>query len=77
MQLKVRFSGILPTLLDLPASEMLVEVKPGSTLGDVMRQLDVPEGTVMAYAVNGQVRPPEFRPHDRDEIAAIPSIAGG
>jgi sulfur carrier protein ThiS len=77
VQLKVRFSGILPSLLNLPASEAVVEAAPGSTLRDVMRLLQVPEGPGMAYAVNGRIQPPEFQPRDGDEITAIPSIAGG
>jgi molybdopterin converting factor small subunit len=77
VRLRVRFSGVLPSLLHVPASELAVEAAPGSTLGDLMRQLEVPEGAAMAYAVNGRVRPAEFKPADGDEIVAIPSIAGG
>ncbi|HJW75562.1 MAG TPA: MoaD/ThiS family protein [Thermoleophilia bacterium] len=77
MRLSIKFCGILPSLLDLPASEMTVDAAPGSTLGDVMRSLNVREGPAVVFAVNGKVQPPEFRPQDGDEIAAIPSIAGG
>ncbi len=77
MWVKVTFSGILPSVLSKPASALAVEATRGSTLADVMRLLDVPDGTTMAYAVNGRVRPPEFQPQDGDEIIAIPSIAGG
>jgi sulfur carrier protein ThiS len=77
VRVKVRFSGMLPSLLNVSAQEMSVEVAPDSTLRDVMRLLNVPEGTTLAYAVNGRVRPPESRPEDGDEIAVIPSIAGG
>jgi sulfur carrier protein ThiS len=77
VRVRVVFSGILPSLLNKPASELTVETAPGSTLGDVMRLLDVPDGTTMAYAVNGRVRPPEFQPQDGDQITAIPSLAGG
>lgn len=77
MRLRVRFSGMLPSLLNVPASEVTVEAAPGSTLGDVMRSLDVPTGAAMAFSVNGRVRPAEFQPQDEDEIVAIPSIAGG
>jgi sulfur carrier protein ThiS len=77
VRVKVTFSGILPSLLNKPASTLAVEAAPGSTLADVMRLLDVPDGATMAYAVNGRVRPPEFEPQDGDEITAIPSIAGG
>ena len=77
MRLRVRFSGMLPSLLHMPASEMVVEAAPGSTIGDVMRSLDVQTGAAMAFAVNGRVRPAEFQPQDEDEIVAIPSIAGG
>jgi sulfur carrier protein ThiS len=68
---------MLPSLLNVPASELAVEAAPDSTLWDVMRQLEIPEGAAMAYAVNGHVRPAEFQPEDGDEIVAIPSIAGG
>jgi molybdopterin converting factor small subunit len=77
VRLKVRFSGILPSLLGVPESETVVEAASGSTLRDLMRLLDIPEGAMMAFAVNGRVRPPEFEPQDGDEIVAIPSIAGG
>lgn len=69
---------MLPSLLNVPASEVTVDVAPGSTLGDVMRSLDVPAAAAaMAFSVNGRVRPAEFQPQDEDEIVAIPSIAGG
>jgi sulfur carrier protein ThiS len=77
VRLKVRLSGVLPSLLHVPASELVIEAAAGSTLSDVMRSLDVPAGAAMAFSVNGRVRPPEFRPQDGDEIVAIPSIAGG
>ena len=68
---------MLPSLLNVPASELTVEAAQGSTLADVMRSLDVPAAAAMAFAVNGRVRPAEFQPQDEDEIVAIPSIAGG
>jgi sulfur carrier protein ThiS len=75
--LRVKFSGVLPSVLNVSSAEMTVEATPGSTLRDVLRLLDVPEGTVMVYAVNGRIRPPDYQPQDGDEITAISSIAGG
>ncbi len=77
MLLKVRFSGFPPSLLPRPAAETAVEAEPGITLAGVMRSLDVPEGSGMAFVVNGRVRPPEYQPEDGDDIAAVRSLAGG
>ncbi len=77
MRLTVTFSGGLPSLLGVPARDVVVEVPEGSTIDDVIRLLDVTRGPAMAYAVNGRLRPPEFRPSEGDEIKAIAAIAGG
>jgi sulfur carrier protein ThiS len=73
----VRFCGILPAMLGLHRSEMVVEVEPGSTLGDVVTAANIPDGVVMAFVVNGKMRALDHEVRDGDDIAAIHPLSGG
>ena len=77
MRVTVTFSGSLPSLLGMPTGEVVVEGRDGCTIDTVMRLLDVPQGPALAYAVNGRIRPPEFRLSEGDQIEAIAAFAGG
>lgn len=77
MQVKVKLSGTLPSLLKRDRAEVVTEVDPGTTLVDIMRAINVPPQLVMIYQVNGKVQRSDFQPKDGDEIVAIPAVAGG
>jgi sulfur carrier protein ThiS len=73
----VRFCGILPAMLGLHQSEIVVEAEPGSTVGEVVRAVDIPDGVVMAFVVNGKLTTRDHEVRDGDDIAAIHPLAGG
>jgi molybdopterin synthase sulfur carrier subunit len=54
-----------------------VQLPEGATLGDLIRQLDLPETEVKIVFVNGIVRDREYVLADGDELGIFPPIGGG
>ncbi|MFN2289931.1 MAG: MoaD/ThiS family protein [Anaerolineae bacterium] len=56
---------------------MPVSLPAGSTVGDLVRQLDLPEEEVKLVFVNGLVRTTDDRLSDGDEVGIFPPVGGG
>jgi molybdopterin synthase sulfur carrier subunit len=54
-----------------------VELPEGATVGQLIRQLELPEDQVKIVFVNGLVREPDDSLADGDEIGIFPPVGGG
>jgi sulfur carrier protein ThiS len=56
---------------------MPVTLPEGSTVGDLLRKLDLPEEEVKIVFVNGLVRTADDPLSDTDEVGIFPPVGGG
>lgn len=56
---------------------MPVTLPEGSTVGDLIRKLDLPENEVKIVFVNGLVKTADDPLSDEDEIGIFPPVGGG
>lgn len=81
MQVTVRFFALHRDIVG--ASELQLEVPPGSTLGDLWQRLGeeypalVPATRSVMFALNQSYADPSSELHDGDEAAFIPPVSGG
>lgn len=54
-----------------------LELREGSTVADLLRQLDVPDDLPIVISVNDEQADPSVALHDGDRIELIPAVAGG
>jgi molybdopterin converting factor small subunit len=54
-----------------------VTLPEGSTVGDLIRELDLPEDEVKIVFVNGLVRTADDALADGDEVGVFPPVGGG
>lgn len=54
-----------------------VELPEGSTIGDLIRQLGIPEGEVKLIFVNALFREADHVLADGDELGIFPPVGGG
>jgi molybdopterin converting factor small subunit len=54
-----------------------VELPPGATVGDLIRQLDLPDDQVKIVFVNALFREADHVLADGDEIGIFPPVGGG
>ncbi len=57
--------------------EKELELPEGSSLGDLLAQLEIPQKDAKITIVNGSGVSPEHELSDHDVIAIVPPIAGG
>jgi hypothetical protein len=57
--------------------EETVEFSSGESLGHIMEKLQIPEGDVMTFFIDGRNHPSAHVPRDGSVVELIPSIAGG
>jgi molybdopterin synthase sulfur carrier subunit len=57
--------------------ERSVEVEPGTTVGTLMRSLDIPARAVTIHFVNGRHAGPDTLLADGDTVALFPPVGGG
>lgn len=58
-------------------SRLELDLPSGSRVADVLRRLEVDEALEPIVAVNGVVAAEEAVLQDGDQVAVIPSVAGG
>jgi len=54
-----------------------VELPPGSTVADLVRQLDLPQGQIKLVFVNALFRDEDHVLADGDEVGIFPPVGGG
>ncbi len=60
-----------------PGVPFEVELSNGTTLSDLMNQLNLPQREVKVTFVNGRTQPPDFQLQNDDEVGVFPLIGGG
>ncbi len=60
-----------------PGVPFEMELPEGSTMADVVSQLNLPREEVKVFFVNGRARPVEWPLEPDDEVGIFPLIAGG
>ncbi len=61
----------------VPGVPFEVELPEGSTMADLVSQLNLPREEVKVFFVNGRARPAEWPLEPGDEVGIFPLIAGG
>lgn len=56
---------------------LLLELRDGATVADVLRELDVPDDLPIVIAVNDELADPSVVLRDSDSIELSPAVAGG
>lgn len=54
-----------------------LQISPGTTVGEILRQFDIPLNENSVILVNGRTSEPDYVPEENDVIAAFPAMAGG
>jgi molybdopterin synthase sulfur carrier subunit len=60
-----------------PGDALRLEVAAGSTLGEVVSQLGIPDGVPLVAMVNNTVRDQDYVLSEGDRLALFPPVAGG
>jgi sulfur carrier protein ThiS len=58
-------------------TRLTIEVPEGSTLNDLVTDLDLPREEVKVVFVNGRSQPLEHRLSPGDEVGIFPAVGGG
>ncbi len=79
MKIRVKFFAALCRYFDdaVPGVPFEVELPEGSTMADLVSQLNLPREEVKVFFVNGRARPAEWPLEPGDEVGIFPLIAGG
>ena len=79
MRVKVRLFATLVNYVPgvNPGVPFEVELPEGTTLADLMNQLNLPQKEVKVAFVNGRIEPIDFRLQHGDEVGIFPPIGGG
>lgn len=56
---------------------MSVELPEDATVGQLLKELELPEEQVKVIFVNGTVRKEDYRLSDGDEVGIFPPVGGG
>lgn len=54
-----------------------LEVPEGTTVGDLVQRLGIPEGTIKVVFLNGVHAKAQALLHDGDRLGVFPPVAGG
>lgn len=60
-----------------PGVPFEVELPNGSSLSDLMNQLNLPQRETKVIFVNGRMRPLDYQLQDNDDVGIFPPIGGG
>lgn len=77
MRVKVRFLGELRNFVCKRQSEVILDLKPGSRVLDVMERFNIPKGEVMICCVNDRHVGSNQILHEGDTLLLVPPIGGG
>ena len=79
MKVEVGLFATLATYLPAGTSgdSVVLDLPDGSTLGDVVRSLAIPDDLECLRVINGRDAPPEQPLHDGDVVSIFPPLAGG
>jgi len=79
MRAKVKFFATLVGYVPgaEPGVPFEVELPNGSSLSDLMNQLNLPEREAKVIFVNGRMRPLDYQLQDNDDVGIFPPIGGG
>ena len=63
---------------DLKIGEaQIMEFSKGTTIGELMKDLRIPDEIVKIILVNGRSRGLDYTLHEEDRVALFPPVAGG
>ncbi len=54
-----------------------LEVEKGTTAGDLIRKLGIPDGSVSLIFINGKRAMPDRKLAENDQVGLFPLVAGG
>ena len=75
MKIKVKLMGMLK---DRTPAGGQIELAVGSTIADVLAQLNVDPEAVQAFSINGSIERNQATPlKDQDELIVLPPVGGG
>ena len=79
MRVKVRLFATLVCYVSgiKPGAPFEVELPEGTTLADLMNQLNLPQKEVKVAFVNGRTQPLDFQLQHSNEVGIFPPIGGG
>jgi len=60
-----------------PGVSFEIELPNGSSLSDLMNQLNLPQREAQLIFVNGRMQPLDYQLQDNDEVGIFPPIGGG
>ena len=60
-----------------PGISFQVKLPNGSSLSDLMKQLNLPQRETKLIFVNGRMQHPDYQLQDNDEVGIFPPIGGG
>jgi len=55
----------------------IIELSEGATIGELMKDLKIPDEIVKIIFVNGRSRGLNYILHEEDRVALFPPVAGG
>ncbi len=77
-RVEVRLFGNLRSYMPVPgAQSAVVVVSEGASLGDLLEQLNIPQGDPKILLINGIHAERDHRLSEGDRVSVFPPIAGG
>ena len=77
MKIKVKLAGHLKKYGYKGASEFQIELTQGSTVQDIISQLEIPDSSFAFCSVNGIKESSKHPLNDGDAVAIYPPLSGG
>jgi len=79
MRVKVKlFTTLAHYVPDVkPGEPFEFDLQNGTTLSDLMNQLNLPERETKVIFINGRMQPLDYQLQDNDEVGIFPPIGGG
>ncbi len=79
VEVELRLFGELRGYMkDLEIGEArIIELSEGATIGELMKNLKIPDEIVKIIFVNGRSRGLDYTLHEEDRVALFPPVAGG
>ncbi len=77
IRLKLYATLVVFTPSNEPGVPFEVDLPNGSSLSDLINQLDIPEREAKVIFVNSRIQSPDYQLQDNDEVSIFPPIGGG
>lgn len=77
IKLQKMYHQFLDDMIQIENGVIQLKMNDGSTIGDVLKVLNIPEEPAKILLVNSKVYPPDQILQDQDHIFVFPPIAGG